>query len=253
MEKLNTRLLQTIAALVALGFSSAALGNDGFRMHSKGVAVEPPAPVYTGYFYGYGGISFGGGAGTTGSFNDLTSPGAQIVAASGLNPSSIPINFDLRDGYNAGVGLGLYSGWLNGSRFEVEGSWEAKDVGSLNYGGFLLASDFEFKTAAIMFNFLKEIPVGAATAYTGFGIGYAETEMNGDVGGVLYNRTDSGFAWQFILGLDVPISERWALFTQYRYRVLEDLTFASNFGDFSFTTNDKPAGHAVSFGARVSF
>jgi len=88
---------------------------------------------------------------------------------------------------------------------------------------------------------------------TGFGIGHSSTNMTGDISGVPYDRDSSGFAWQYLLGIDVPISDRWALFTQYRYRVLPELTYVSNFNDFRFTTDDKPSAHSVSFGARVSF
>jgi len=137
-------------------------------MHSKGVAAEPPAPVYRSYFYGHGGLTFGGGAETTGSFDDVTSSGATGVAALGFDPAGFPINFDLRDGYNAGGGLGLYSGWLGGSRLEVEGNISNTEVGSLTFAGILLPSNFEFETKAIMVNFLKEFPLGAATVYYWF-------------------------------------------------------------------------------------
>ena len=257
MKILNISIskLSTAFLVFGLGFSfeMSASANDGFRMHSKGALVSQPTKRFTGYLYGYGGISFGGSVESTGTFSDLSSEGATIVSGDGLDPASIPINFDLRDDWNAGLGLGFYSSLLGGTRFEIEGAVDTKDVGILTYGGFVLPSIFEFRTSAVMVNFLKEIPMATATGYAGFGVGYAQTEMNGQIGGVPYNTTDSGIAWQFLMGLDVPVTERLAFFTQYRYRILDDLTFTSNFGDFSFTTDSTQGGHALLMGARVSF
>ncbi len=224
-------------------------------MDSKSPIVEP-APALNGYFFGYGGISFGGGGqNTTGSFTRNADPATtDALAAGGIDPFNIPIDFDLRDSWNYGVGLGLYSSFLGGTRLEIEGASEKTDIGTLRFAGFLLPSSFQFKTNAVMVNFLKEFPLyGGAIGYTGFGLGHASTEMRGDIGGVPYGEKSHGFAWQFLLGIDVPVTERLALFTQYRYRVLPELTYFSEFGDFYFTTNDQPSNHALQFGARLSF
>ena len=76
------------------------------------------------YAFGYGGLDFGAGYETTGRFDYIA--------------TEIPIDFDLKNGWPAGGGLGVYSGLLGGSRFEVEGSYTANDVGYLSYTGFQL-------------------------------------------------------------------------------------------------------------------
>ena len=212
---------------------------------------------FKGYVFGYGGIDFGASYDTMVAF-DLDQqwmrhcpPG--YTGHYGFDPTAIPIDFDLNNGWTAGGGVGKYSGLFGGSRFELEGSYTSNNVGQLSYANFNLPADFRISTKAVMFNMLKEIPLGHATGYVGGGLGYASTSMVGDIDTIEYDDSDGGFAWQFIMGIDIPITDRLALFTQYRYMVLSDSTFFTEFGYFSQTTLDNPASHAVVIGARVSF
>ncbi len=239
MEKLNIRILTPIVAAILVAFSSEALAGQGFRFNSKQPVVQQKR--MKAYAFGYGGLDFGAGYETTGRFDYIA--------------TEIPIDFDLKNGWTAGGGLGVYSGLLGGSRFEVEGSYTANDVGYLTYTGFQLPADFEMTTAAVMFNILKEIPLGqdGAVGYFGGGVGFAETEMNGNIDTIQYSDSSGGFAWQLIAGVDFPVTERLAIFMQYRYMVLSDRDFTTDFGDFTFVTDEKPYSSAVMVGARVSF
>ncbi len=190
-----------------------------------------------------GATTTGGGGGTTGGGGGGGLP--TLV--------DIPMMFNLDDGWAAGFGFGLYSDFLGGSRFEIEGAYDKVALNNFMFNGFQLPADVEFTTRALMFNWLKEIPFGSATGYFGPGIGWAETEIYGQTNGVPYSDSASGFAWQLIAGIDIPMNETLALFMQYRYRVLSEQTFVTEFDDFSLTTQDDPSSHALLFGARVSF
>ena len=100
---------------------------------------------------------------------------------------------------------------------------------------------------------LKEVRFERSTAYFGGGASYASTRLNGDLAGLEYNDTDEGLAWQLIAGIDIPITECLTLFTQYRYMVLSDMSFVTDFGDFTNVTNSNPKSHSILVGARVAF
>ncbi|MEX2578531.1 MAG: outer membrane beta-barrel protein [Verrucomicrobiales bacterium] len=236
-----------VAAVAATVISSTAFAGPGFRLSSKAPLYHPPK-AHAAYAFGYGGVDTGANYDTTGAFDeDWFAPGDPF------DPSGFPVNFDLDTGWTAGGGAGIYSAFLGGSRFEIEGSFTKNEVGHLNYAGFALPANFDIKTKAVFFNLLKEVPLGHAIGYFGGGAGYASTTMEGDIDTILYDDSDDGFAWQLIAGVDFPITESLAFFTQYRYMVLSDQSFTTDFGDFTLSTDDNPSSHAVLFGARVSF
>lgn len=261
MEKLNSRLLALIVGTALVSFASPVFaGPGGYRLSSKSIIPKGPATAtpFRGYVFGYGGVSFGSTWNTTGAF-DLSDPDWMENCPEdwhtdpAFDPQNIAMDWETETGWTAGGGIGRYSGLFGGSRFELEGTYLTNGVDGIQYAGFELPADFDIETKAFMVNYLKEIPLGRLTGYVGGGIGYAWSEMNGDIDTIKYSDSDGGFAWQFIAGLDIPVTERLALFTQYRYLVLSDMAFTTDFGDFTNTTNDNPANHSVLFGARVSF
>lgn len=242
MEMLNFKNIKTLTVLAVVSIASAALAGPPIRMNTK-APVYQPSPK-KGYFFGYGGVDFGAHYDSIGAFDYY----------GGYGPGgNIPINTDLDNGWTAGGGAGVYSGIFGGSRFEIEGSYTSNDNGFLNYAGFELPADFSLDTAAVFVNYLKEIPLGGLCGYLGGGIGYGETSFDGTIAGVPYSDSDGGFAWQLIAGVDFPITDSLALFTQYRYMVLSELSHTTEFGDFTQVTDDNLSSHAVLFGARVSF
>lgn len=258
MEKLIVRFLSLIVAAGMVLVASPVQAGTSFRMSSKS-PVAQPAPRLNGYVFGYGGGVFGSNWSSIGAF-DPSSPtvdpdcGCPVdFGIPGFDPFHVPMDWELEPGWTFGGGFGKYSDFLGGSRFELEGSYLSNDVNRLSYAGIELPANFSMKTKTAMVNFLKEVHFEHATGYFGGGIGYAWTAMKGDIGSVMYDDRDSGFAWQLIAGIDIPITERLALFMQYRYLVLSDYSFTTNFGDFSYATKDNPDSHSVLIGARVSF
>lgn len=244
---LNFKITKTLAILAVAGIASTSFAGPGFRLNSKAPIAQPKVQKRA-YIFGYGGVDTGTHYDTTGAFDDPYYGGYAP-----FDPTAIPINSDLDNGWTAGGGVGVYSGIFGGSRFELEGSYTNNENGYLSYAGFELPADFEFETSAVFVNYLKEIPLGRFCGYVGGGAGYAETTFNGDISSVPYSSTDGGFAWQLIAGIDIPITDSLALFTQYRYMVLSELAHTTDFGDFTQVTDDNPTSHAVLFGARVSF
>lgn len=259
MEKLNIIILSVVIATVLVATSHIANAGPGYRLSSK--SPVPKAPIassaHRGYVFGYGGFVFGSSWNNNGAF-DLDSNWQEHCPPGydghyGFDPASIPMNWDTDNGWSFGGGIGRYSGLFGGSRFELEGSYLSNGVDSLQYAGFALPANFDLSTKTVMVNYLKEVPFGSATGYFGGGIGWAWTTMDGDIDTIQYGSTDDGFAWQLIAGMDFPVTERLALFTQYRYLVLDEATFTTDFGDFSNTTEENPTSHSVLVGARVSF
>tara|TARA_R110002096_G_scaffold40688_12_gene110371 strand:+ start:1070 stop:1822 length:753 start_codon:yes stop_codon:yes gene_type:complete len=250
MEKLNISIIKILLVGALVTVSATANAGQGFRFSSKAPVVVAPQ-THIGYFFGYGGFTFGTDFTSRGAFDEPWPHGALYA-----DPSNIPINFSMDEGWSAGGGVGFYSNLLNGSRFELEGSYLTNEVGDdFTFAGVALPATFKFQTNTAMINFLKEVPLGrqgGLTSYFGFGLGYSSTKMQGATGGVGYSSRDDGFAWQLIAGVDFPIGQNLALFTQYRYLALPDSTFETDFGDFNLF-NGSPSNHSVLFGARVSF
>lgn len=247
MEKLNIRILQLLA-ISAVAVSSSAFAGGGFRMNSK--APVHQVKEHRMYLFGYGGITTGTELDTTGNFDV---PGHEHEGVYFPNPIDIPIDFDLQNGGTFGGGLGIFSNLFGGSRFEFEGSHLSNDINGVQYSGFALPADMELSTNAVFFNMLKEVRFKHSTAYFGGGVGYASTTLNGDLDTIEYDDTDEGFAWQLIAGMDFPITDSLSLFTQYRYMVLSDLSFVTDFGDFTNVTDSNPASHSILVGARIGF
>ncbi|MEM1443538.1 MAG: hypothetical protein AAGF67_14430, partial [Verrucomicrobiota bacterium] len=228
-----------IIVLIACAFPCVGLA--GTWAKRPVIAPAPAAP--TGYIFAYGGFS----SAPTVDGNEPVFPSNEII--------------DIEDGYIAGGGAGAYSRWLGGSRFEFEGLWAHNDIGQirsdiLDGRGFI---NFGFRgqltTRALMVNILKEIPLhNGIVGYVGAGIGGAETHVNiaepfepqGFARG--FSERDLALAYQFIAGVDFPITESMALFLQYKALGIGETEFeALDFNIDSYFT------HNFILGARLSF
>lgn len=210
---------------------------------SKSPIMQPTQAPLTGYIFAYGG-AYGG---TTVDGNEPIFPSNEII--------------DMDGGYIVGGGVGSYSGLMGGSRFEIEGLSASNDIGRirsdiLDGRGFI---NFGFRgqinTRAMMVNLLKEIPIhNGIVGYVGVGVGAAETNINvaepfeqrGFARG--FSETDLALAYQFIAGVDLPVSERMSLFLQYKALGIGATEY--QLLDFNI---DPYFTHHVLFGARLSF
>ncbi|MEM6915826.1 MAG: outer membrane beta-barrel protein [Verrucomicrobiota bacterium] len=234
MKSVKKIIVLIACALPCVGFA----GNWAKR---PVIAPVPAAP--TGYIFAYGGFA----SGHTVDGNEPVFPSNEIV--------------DIDDGYLVGGGAGAYSRWLGGSRFEIEGLWAHNDIGRirsdiLDGRGFI---NFGFRgqlsTRAMMFNVLKEIPLNErVVGYVGAGIGAAETNINiaepfepqGFARG--FSENDLALAYQFIAGVDFPITDSMALFLQYKLLGIGQTEY--QYLDFNI---DPYFTHNFVFGARLSF
>ncbi len=166
------------------------------------------------------------------------------------NPALI---LDTDDGYTVGGGLGVRSQLLGGSRLEIEGFYTENDVngGSLGGNAFPAASG-TFETAGFHFNVIKEFDMGAIRPYAGVGLGYASVSAeNVAYGPINFSDSDGAFSWQVIVGLEADLTEAAALFIEYNYNQVGDIslqrsaTTVANFEDIDF--------HNLQAGIRISF
>jgi opacity protein-like surface antigen len=255
MEKMIIKPLPIIVATILAAFTASATAGTAMRFSAKGPVVQPKERKA--YVFGYAGFDFGSDYETIGAFDGVPDPAHCPVGYDhsdpAFDPTNVPINFDLEDGETFGVGVGVYSQFLGGSRFELETSYTHNEVSGVTYVDFDLPASFDVETRALFFNYLKEVPLGKLTGYFGGGVGYANTSFRGDLDTVRFSDESDGFAWQLVAGVDFPLTDRLSMFTQYRYMVLSNQAFTTDFGDFTTETQDNPASHAVLLGARLSF
>lgn len=255
MEKMTIKTIPIIAASILVALTASVNAGTSMRFSTKGPVVEPKEKKA--YVFGYAGFDFGSAYETIGAFDAVPDPNYSPKGYNHtdpiFNPKNVPINFDLEDGETFGVGVGAYSKFFGGSRFELETSYTHNEVAGVTYVDFSLPASFDVETRALFFNCLKEIPLGQMTGYFGGGAGYADTSLRGDLADVRYSDESDGFAWQLVAGVDFPLTESLSMFTQYRYMVLSNQDFTTDFGDFTTQTQDNPASHAVLLGARLSY
>ena len=115
------------------------------------------------------------------------------------------------------------------------------------------------KTQGLFLNILKEFPLGTATAYAGGGLGIGTVEasfltlsLSGDPSDppTAVNSQDTGLAYQLKAGVDIPVSDRFAIFGEYKLIGMSDRS--STFLFFQQETDGFVSSHFV-VGGRLSF
>ena len=228
MKLLSHTILAALCALPVLAIS----GDFYCAVPDKG-----PICSHTGYVFAYGGFYF-----------DYDVDGHEP-----LFPSNERITMD--SGYIVGGGAGVYSSLFNGSRFEIEGLSAKNDIGRITSDifdgrGFI---DYGFKgelaTKALMVNVFKEIPISGLTGYLGAGLGFSDNEIT------IFNpfatgttESDFALAYQFIAGVDVPVTNSLDLFLQYKLLGVSETEYER----LDFVV-DSHFTHNMVFGARLSF
>jgi opacity protein-like surface antigen len=97
---------------------------------------------------------------------------------------------------------------------------------------------------------LYDRQLGRPGLYLGGGIGSIYIDSAFTVGPTTYDVDDTSFAYQFIGGVNYPVSQRVDLYTEYRYLGadyldVDDVTNVQSLGDFTIDV------HHLFFGARI--
>jgi len=232
---MNISKLIALTALVGFACSAAHAGTHYIPM-GKQPLVAPHCD--TGYVFAYGGMTLGDTLNNQGHF------------APGFGDPTL--DFSTGNDWIYGGGVGMYSQFLNGSRFEIEGfRSEQGIVGDVLFGGVPLQSTGKVRATAVMINFLKEIPLGRATGFVGGGIGGAAVNYDVDIYGTIFDDTDRAVAYQVIAGIDLPITDCVSLFTQYKFLAVPNLDHIDKLG--GLTMESDFYSHSVMAGLRFSF
>ena len=162
--------------------------------------------------------------------------------------------------YDSGAGFGITLGRTYGAiRGELEYTARMNDVKShsLNGSSKLPGSSGEANSSAFMVNGYYDISTNSAfTPYIGAGIGMAKVKFeNFGVTPIPDVLDDSGtqFAYQFMLGSDVKLSDTWNLFAEYRYFRTEDVDATTSNVTGAVDNSIAYRTNNVLLGARVFF
>ena len=248
------KLTQIFVASLALAVMPSLVAGEVFIPAKAPVADEP-----NNYAFAYGGYSFG--LETNSIIPNLGDGPGDSIPGPGDN---IPARFqaDVDAGFIIGAGAGLYSDLFGGSRFEFEALYSSSDYESITLFGptnVTVPLGGQMETKGFFLNVLKEIPLSKATAYAGGGFGFATVEASlvldgpggpGDGPPLGLSNQDTTLAYQLKAGVDSPVSDRVAIFGEYKLIGVADLE--SSVFLFPQETEGFVSNHFV-VGARVSF
>ncbi len=151
--------------------------------------------------------------------------------------------FDSDIGFAGAIGYTHSENSLGALTLEAEYLSTQNDTSTINFNG----NDFSgsnvagsIETQSIFINAIQSFGDGAVIPYVGVGLGYSQVESD-----IAYNPTlsarinddDNTFSYQFIAGLNVPFSDNFTGFAEYRY---------VDFGDVELSrTGGGPGGVAT--------
>lgn len=211
MKLLNISLLSALIAITTPAFSGDAGCHNGCEKSM--------------YVFGYGGTTF--------DFDFEAYDGTTFL------------NSDYDSSSIVGGGFGIYSDFLCGSRFEIEGFSTEADL--QNFGPGVPFTNGRFTNAAVFVNFLKEIPLRKCiTGYVGAGVGLNESKL--EFNGVADNNTE--LARQGIVGLEYNYCSALSFFGQYKIVGIPSSEY--QLGAVNLTA-ESVVNQALVFGARFSF
>ncbi|MDF1754542.1 MAG: outer membrane beta-barrel protein [Verrucomicrobiales bacterium] len=166
------------------------------------------------YVFGYGGFD----SGLATDFTEINS-----------------LSLDFENGVLYGAGLGRVSSLIGGSRFEFEGLRSHSDLESAALNGMTINGiGGEMTVTAGMFNFLKQFPLMGTMTYLGGGIGYSQVETEF---GATSNSSDA-VAYQVIVGAELPLGQKFQLFTQYKFLGIGETDFGAAGNMDGFTSHN---------------
>lgn len=120
------------------------------------------------------------------------------------------LNFDTGVSFGGAFGYDYPDSPL---RAEVEFNYRSADATDIPLA---FGSEGDFASTSLMINGIYAFDTGSALRpYVGLGIG-ALTEIDFDIGDAEFSDRD-GFAYQAMIGVEYPVSDRFALFAEARY------------------------------------
>jgi opacity protein-like surface antigen len=161
-----------------------------------------------------------------------------VATAPTLTADTLSWSTDPDTGFIVGGAVGMNFGHVvSGLRGEVEvayrqskldGVWTTFETPNLSTG----AIDGDHSTFSVMANVWYDFTLAGVSPYIGGGIGWAETEVDGNLtggpaGDGPFDFSDSGFAWQLGAGINFDISPNVKLGVGYRYFEGPDVTVGS--------------------------
>ncbi len=159
-----------------------------------------------------------------------------------LNDAGASAEFDM------GIPIGsLAVGRTFGGRWRAEAEFGYLDNDLENYfwptGDDVVRADSNdgVRSTHLMLNGIRQLQIGALRPYLGLGLGAATTRLEMSREGTIW-PTDTPrvvhiddqattFAWQAIIGFDVPLGERWDLGFDYRYWQASNIKVRAENGD----------------------
>lgn len=176
----------------------------------------------------YVGVFGGGNWGSDHAFAVETAP---TVSA-----DTLVWDTEAETGFVVGGAVGLHlNQFMDGLRAEVEVAYRensvdgvfASSVGTIPGIGTLEVDQSSF---AVLANLWYDFNVGGITPYVGGGIGWAESQVEGNQVTIVtrpFDFSNSGFAWQLGAGINFDISPNVVLGLGYRYFEGPDVTVGS--------------------------
>lgn len=152
----------------------------------------------------------------------------------------------VEDGYKAGGSVGYDFGSFR-AEAEVSNYWNDIESVSTPFIPALTGSG-DASIFAVMGNVFYDIEIGKSgiTPYVGGGVGWAQVDLEGSIGGLSGKVSDSGLAYQLIGGVSYDMTENLAVFTDYRYLRMDTL-------DMPLDIKADLEIHSVNAGVRFNF
>lgn len=175
------------------------------------------------------------------------SAGLSLPRDMDLDGGTINSSIDLETGPAAVISIG--TGLMENVRGEIELGFRSNDAGSISGA----SASGDTRSLSAMFNGFYDFDTGSnLTPYIGFGFGAARVSANGisPVSGTRVDDTDTGFAYQGIVGAAYELNANWLATADYRYFSAPNLDFLSDNGTGLDSNYDD---HTFMIGLRFNF
>jgi opacity protein-like surface antigen len=178
------------------------------------------------------------------------------VGADSMPNISAKVNsFPVTSSWKTGYALTLAGGyrWDFGLRTELEYSYRDEKVKAFNFTSPWLGTQWD---NSLMVNVLYELPTGfALRPYIGVGGGGSHMSWGDNFrnrGPIIYDGTDTKFAWQAMIGVAYALTPQIDITVDYRLKGSESFNFRGSFANTGVTDFNERT-RTLSLGARYMF